>query len=242
MFRRPDSHPSLKHRLDFTRRRVRNAHGELDRRVRWALMPLDIQEDVGISNVKGDILVITRHDHTYRRIRSVLESEGLRCDRAGSNGEGIGFLSLANYRVVIHDQLGRDWRSTRLVRYISRYQHNIKIISLVRDKASGHRAMRNGGYSYLIGRDFDDDRLLKCLTSSLRLEHPVCQILAQGEFCNKSCVSSYLTNDDFMEELLENPDLDPYLAVVTEAEADPHQHRQADLFDELGQLKLEPYD
>ena len=76
-------------------------------------------------------LLATRHDHTYRRIRSVLESEGLRCDRAGSNGEGIGFLSLANYRVVIHDQLGRDWRSTRLVRYISRYQHNIKIISLI---------------------------------------------------------------------------------------------------------------
>ena len=45
-----------------------------------------------------------------------------------------------------------------------------------------------------------------------------------------------------MEELLENPDLDPYLVVLTEAEADPHQHRQADLFDELGQLKLEPYD
>ena len=242
MSRRPDSHPSLKQRLDFTRKRVRNARWELGRRVHRALMPLDIQEDVGISNVKGDILVITRHGHTYRRIRSVLESEGLRCDRAESNSEGIGFLSLAKYRMVIHDQLGRNWRSTRLVRYVNRYQHYIKIVSLVRDKASGDRAMQNGGYSYLIGRDFDDDRLLKCLTSSLRLEHPVCQVLAQGESCNKSCVSSYLTNDDFIEELLENPDLDPYLAIETKAEADPHQRRQADLFDELDQLKLDPYD
>ena len=91
----PNKLPTLERRLELVERRVHRTQKELKRRVRRALMPLDIQEDIGISNVNGDTLVMTRDDVTFEKIERILTSEGLVFDWAETSSEGIGFLTLA---------------------------------------------------------------------------------------------------------------------------------------------------
>ena len=52
---------------------------------------------------------MTRDDVTFEKIERILTSEGLFFDWAETSSEGIGFLTLAKYRLIIYDQSKRSW-------------------------------------------------------------------------------------------------------------------------------------
>ncbi|MCY4569798.1 MAG: hypothetical protein OXD49_15995 [Candidatus Poribacteria bacterium] len=189
--------PDLDERLDRVDDRMRQVRRSLDRQVDEALIPLDIQEDFTISELEGDVMLVSRNDDLHDKVRNLLRSEGYGCDIPERTSEAIGLLKLRKYRMVIADYTRR--RRGRLFEYIKRYQPHVKIVSIVRNNDEGQRVMRAGSYSYLLGRDFDAEQLRTCLISSLKLRHRVCWLLAHGERCNRSCVDSFQSDEDFGE-------------------------------------------
>ena len=189
--------PDLDDRLDRVEDRMRRARRSLNRQVEEALIPLDIQEDFTISELEGDVMLVSRNDDLHDKVRNLLHSEGYGCDIPERTSEAIGLLKLRKYRMVIADYTRRQ--RGRLFEYIKRYQPHVKIVSIVRNDDEGRRVMSAGSYSYLLGRDFDPEQLRTCLISSLKLRHRVCWLLAHGERCNRSCVDSFQSDADFAE-------------------------------------------
>ena len=189
--------PDLDDRLDRVDDRMRRARRRLDRQVDEALIPLDLQEDFSISELEGDVMLVSRDDDLHDKVRDLLRSEGYGCDLPERTLEAIGMLKLLKYRMVIADCTNGDRR--RLFKYIRRYQPHVKIISIVPNNESARKAMRRGSYSFLMGRDFDPEQLRTCLMSSLRLRHEVCWLLAHGERCNRSCIDDFESDADFRE-------------------------------------------
>ena len=192
-----DPLPDLDDRLDRVDDRMRRARRRLDRQVDEALIPLDLQEDFSISELDGDVMLVSRDDDLHDKVRDLLRSEGYGCDLPERTLEAIGMLKILKYRMVIADCTNGDRR--RLFKYIRRYQPHVKIISIVPNNESARKAMRRGSYSFLMGRDFDPEQLRTCLMSSLRLRHEVCWLLAHGERCNRSCIDDFESDADFRE-------------------------------------------
>ena len=189
--------PDLDERLDRVEDRMRRARRRLDRQVEEALIPLDIQEDFTISELEGDVMLVSRNDDLHDKVRNLLHSEGYGCDIPERTSEAIGLLKLLKYRMVIADYTRRS--RGRLFEYIKRYQPYVKIVSIVRNDDEGQQVMGAGSYSYLLGRGFDPEQLRTCLTSALKLKHQTCWLLAHGERCNRSCVDSFQSDEDFGE-------------------------------------------
>ncbi|MCE2413167.1 hypothetical protein J4G07_04115 [Candidatus Poribacteria bacterium] len=189
--------PDLDERLDRVEDQVRQARRRLERQVEEALIPLDIQEDFTISELEGDVMLVSRNDDLHEKVRNLIRSEGYGCDIPERTSEAIGLLKLRKYQMVIADYTRR--RRGRLFEYIKRYQPYVKIVSIVRNNDEGRQAMSAGSYSYLLGRGFDPEQLRTCLISSLKLKHRVCWLLAHGERCNRSCVDSFQSDEDFGE-------------------------------------------
>ena len=87
--------PELEEKLDKVNRQVREVRGRLRRRVDQALVPLSIQEDTGISQLRGQVLIISYNDDLQNKIKNVLESENYRCDIASGSSKAVGMLRLA---------------------------------------------------------------------------------------------------------------------------------------------------
>ena len=189
--------PDLEERLDRVNEQMRRVRRSLEHQTDEALIPLDIQEDFTISELEGDVMLVSRNDDLQDKVRNLLRSEGYGCDTPERTSEAIGLLKLRKYRLVIADYTRR--RRGRLFEYIKRYQPHVKIVSIVRNNNEGQQVMRVGSYSYLLGRDFDPEQLRTCLISSLKMRHPVCWLLAHGERCNRSCVDSFHPDEDFGE-------------------------------------------
>ena len=189
--------PDLEERLDQVNERVRRARRILDWRTREARIPLDIQEDFGVSELQGDVMLVSRDGRLHDKVENLIRSEGYGCDIPERSSEAIGMLKLAKYRMVIADYTRRT--RGRLFEYIRRYQPHVKIVSIVRNNDEGRRVMRAGSYSYLLGRDFDPEQLRTCMTSALKMQHQTCWLLAHGERCNRSCVDDFQTDEDFAE-------------------------------------------
>ena len=188
-----DPLPDLDDRLNRVEDRMRQARRSLDRQVDEALIPLDLQEDFSISELEGDVMLVSENDNLHDKVRDLLHSEGYGCDLPERTSEAIGMLKLLRYRMVIADCTRRTRR--RLFEYVEQYQPQVKIVPIVRDQSVGRQVMNLGSYSFLLGRNFDPEQLRTCLISSLELRHDVCWLLANGEPCNRSCV------DDFEPEI-----------------------------------------
>ena len=189
--------PDLDERLDEVNERMRRARRILDWRAREARIPLDIQEDFGISELEGGIMLVSRDDNVHDRVRNLVRSEGYGCDIAERSSEAIGLLKLGKYQMVIADYTRR--RRGRLFEYVRRYQPHVKIVSIVRNNDEGRRVMRAGSYSYLLGRGFDPEQLRTCIISAVKLNHRACWLLTNGERCNRSCVDDFQSDEDFAE-------------------------------------------
>ena len=189
--------PELEEKLDKVNRQVREVRGRLRRRVDQALVPLSIQEDTGISQLRGQVLIISYNDDLQNKIKNVLESENYRCDIASGSSKAVGMLRLAKYQLIIVDFT--RFRRSNIFSYVRRYQSHVKIISIVSDDRRARELMRMGSYSFLVGRNFDTEQLRTCLVSSLRLKHRVCWLQENGERCNRSCVNNFQSEDDFLE-------------------------------------------
>ena len=238
---RPETHPVLQSRLTFVERRMHRVRRQLKRRTRRALVPLDIQEAVGISQIKGDVLIVSDNPHVQQKVEMTLQSETYQCDIAQNGIEAIGYMKLGNYRMVVLDRTRRG--RSQVFRYIERYRPHIKVISIVNDENRARESMSWGGYSYLLSTEFDPEQLRTCLTSSLHLNHRVCQILANGQPCNRSCINNYQWASDPGEMQYERQ-----LAIESEPESemehvdqeiddvDPLQTEQSDFFEELEEV------
>ena len=189
--------PDLEERLDQVNDRVRRARRTLDWRTREARIPLDIQEDFGVSELEGGVMLVSRDGRLHDKVRNLVRSEGYGCDVPERSSEAVGMLKLAKYQMVIADYTRRT--RGRLFEYIRRYQPHVKIVSIVRNNDEGRRVMRAGSYSYLLGRDFDPEQLRTCIISALKMQHHTCWLLAHGERCNRSCVDDFQTDEDFAE-------------------------------------------
>ena len=209
MKRNKERRPEMKEKLDQADRRFRDARSRLNWRVYEAKIPLTVQEKHGISELKGQVLIISYNDDLQQRIKDVLVSENYRCDIAERSTIAVGMLKMAKYELIIVDFT--RFRRSNIFSFVRRFQPHVKIISIVSDERRARDLMRYGSYSFLVGRNFDTEQLRTCLVSSLRMKHRVCGLQVRGEKCNRSCVNSYQTDEDFMddtEELLE-PDRDP---------------------------------
>lgn len=189
--------PDLEERLDDVDERVRRARRTLDWRTREARIPLDIQEDFGISELQGDVMFLSRNEDLHDKVRDLVHSAGYGCDIPERTGEAIGMLKVTRYQMVIPDCLRRS--RSRLFEYVERYQPHVKIVPIVRNNDAGRHVMRLGSYSFLLGRDFDPEQLRTCLMSSLQLRHEVCWLLAHGERCNRSCIDGFESGEDIRD-------------------------------------------
>ncbi len=192
--------PDLDERLDQVNERMRRARRTLDWRAREARIPLDIQEDFGVSELEGDVMLVSRDGYLHDKVRNLIRSEGYGCDFPERSSEAIGMLKMRKYQMVIIDytRRRRGWRE-RLFEYIGRYQPHIKIVSIVHNDGEGQSVMRAGSYSYLLGRGFDPEQLRTCLISAIKLNHHACWLLTHGERCNRSCVDDFQSDADFAE-------------------------------------------
>ena len=177
--------------------RVGRARNRLDRAVHRALRPLEIQEDIGISQVKGDILVVTGDPSLQEKLETTLQAGRYRHDMADNVNRALGYLKLGAYRLVIVDCTERV--RSRLFDAIHDDLRHIKVISVVSNEEQGRTMMRRGNYSYLLTRNFDPEQLRTCLTSALQMRYRVCQLLVHGERCNRSCVSNQWPQDGGLE-------------------------------------------
>jgi len=133
---------------------------------------------VGISQIRGDVLIVSDNQQIQRNVQRVLRSEKYQCDIAERGSEAVGYLKLGNYRMVILDRTHR--RSRQAFHHIRCYLPHVKIISIVSEEARAQESMRWSGYSFLYGPEFDREQLRTCLISSLRMGHRVCYLLANG--------------------------------------------------------------
>ena len=189
--------PDLDERLDQVNERVRRARRILDWRTREARVPLDIQEDFGISELQGDVMLVSRDRYLHDKVTNLIRSEGYGCDLPGGSSAAIGMLKIQKYQLVIADYTRRS--RGRLFEFIRRYHPHIKIVSIVRNDHEGRQVMRAGAYSYLLGRGFDPEQLRTCLISAIKLKHRACWLLTNGERCNRSCVDDFQSDEDFAE-------------------------------------------
>ncbi|RKU18088.1 hypothetical protein C6500_13785 [Candidatus Poribacteria bacterium] len=188
MKHRTDVHAILRQRLKQAERQTHVARYQLQRKVKTALGPLDIQEARGVSQVQGDVLFVGYHANVRRRVEEVLRAEGYRYDAVEAE-DAPSFLQLARYRLVIFDWTSRGY--WRIFNDVRKNKKHIKIVVLVTSDARAQATMDGGGYSYIWGEDFDTEQLRTCLRSALQLRHPVCALLKNNEPCNRSCVYNY---------------------------------------------------
>ena len=201
MRRAKKPNPELESRVNQAKRRMRDVRRRLSWQAEEALAPLSIQKELSISELRGEVLIVTRNGGIRDKIKSVLESDNYRCDAVDRTAKAIGLMKLTKYQLVIVDCTRYHRRD--IYEYVRRYQPHIKVITIARDDYRARQAMRQGGYSYLLGHNFDPEQLRTCLISSLRLKHRVCWLQEHGERCNRSCVNSYQTDEDFDEDFLE---------------------------------------
>ena len=189
--------PDLDERLSRVDKRMQKARKRLDTQVGEALIPLDLQEDFSISELEGDVMLVSRDGDLHDKVRNILDSEGYGCDLPERTSEAIGMLKIVKYRMIIADCTngGRP----RLFEYIKRYQPYVKIITIVHSDKRARKTMRRGSYSFLMGRNFDPEQLRTCLISALKLKHEVCWLLSNGERCNRSCIDGFESDTDFRE-------------------------------------------
>lgn len=133
---------------------------------------------MGISQIRGDVLIVSDNQQIQRNVQRVLRSEKYQCDIAERGSEAVGYLKLGNYHMVILDRTHR--RSRQAFHHIRCYLPHVKIISIVSEEARAQESMRWGGYSFLYGPEFDRKQLRTCLIRSLRMGHRVCYLLANG--------------------------------------------------------------
>lgn len=188
MRKRTELHSDSQQRLKQIERQTDVARYQLQRKVKHALSPLEIQEARGISKVKGDGLFISYHAHVRHRVEAVPRSEGYRFDTLNAH-DAYSFLQLARYRLVIFDWTSREY--WRIFNDVRRHMKHIKIIVLVTSEARARATMEGGSYSHVWAEEFDTEQLRTCLQRALKLRHPVYSLLKHGEPCNRSCVYNY---------------------------------------------------
>ncbi|HIE25902.1 TPA: response regulator [Candidatus Poribacteria bacterium] len=199
MKKRPSTDNRLQARIQEVERDVNRAREQLQRRVEYACGALDVWRKVGVTGLKGQVLIVDGDPEFRREILEMVLNAGYRGDEAKDAVEATSYLQLAKYRLVIVDmyiQKGSGWRVMR--RALRRFP-GIKVVIIVRNNEQGRQAMRMGAFSFLV-RPIDGEQLRTCVLSAMKLKHRACEVLLRGDPCDRSCVNHFLWEGDLGEE------------------------------------------
>ena len=219
MKERPLTDSRLQARMQEVERNVNQAREQLQRRVEYASGALDVWEKVGVTGLKGQVLIVDGDPEFRREISEMVLSADYRSDEAKDAVEATSYLQLAKYRLVIVDvyiQKGSGWQVMR--RAIRRFP-GIKVVIIVRDNEQGKRAIRMGAFSFLV-RPLDQEQLRTCVLSAIKLRHRACEVLLRGDPCDRSCVNHFLWADDRGEE----PEIEYVDTPLDDFDEDLQQH------------------
>ena len=150
MKERPLTDSRLQARMQEVERNVNQAREQLQRRVEYASGALDVWKKVGVTGLKGQVLIVDGDPEFRREMSEMVLSADYRSDEAKDAVEATSYLQLAKYRLLIVDvyiQKGSGWQVMR--RAIRRFP-GIKVVIIVRDNEQGRRAIRMGAFSFLV--------------------------------------------------------------------------------------------
>jgi CheY-like chemotaxis protein len=199
MNKRPLTDQRLQARIQEVEREVNRARGQLQRRVEYAYGALDVWQKVGVTGLRGQVLIVDGDAEFRREIAEMVLSADYRCDEAQDAVEATSYLQLAKYRLVIVDvyiHKGSGWQVMR--RALRRFP-GIKVVIIVRNNEQGRQAMRRGAFSFLV-RPLNQEQLRTCILSAMKLKHRACEVLFRGDPCDRSCVNHFLWEDDLGAE------------------------------------------
>jgi CheY-like chemotaxis protein len=199
--------------------KVNRARGQLQRRVEYAHGAFDIWRKVGVTGLKGQVLIVDGDPDFRREIAEMVLSAGYRSDEAKDAVEATSYLQLAKYQLVIVDvylQKGSGWQVMR--RALRRFP-GIKVVIIVRDDEQGRQAIRMGAFSFLT-RPINQEQLRNCILSAIKIRHRACEVLLRGEPCDRSCVNHFLWPGDEAEE----PEIEYVDTPLDDFDEDLQQH------------------
>jgi len=207
--------------MRIVQQQVDRARKQLERRVEYVSGALTVWEDVGITGIKGQVLIVDGSRDLRNDIAQAVRSAGYRCDMAQDAVEGASFLQLSKYQLLIVDMYIHKGSGYGLMRRAIRRFPGIKVIMTVANNEQGQRAIDMGAFSYAI-RPPDIDQLRNCTLAAMRLRANACDVLYRKKPCNKSCIYNFLypgdeseprithatPTDEFDRELQEHPESD----------------------------------
>jgi len=174
---------------------VSRVREQLQQRLEYAYGALDVWKKVGVTGLKGQILVVDGDREFRRELEEMVLSAGYQCDKAKNAVEATSYLQLAKYQLIIVDLVipkGDGWQVMRqaLLRF-----PGIKVVIIVHNNEQGRRAMRMGAFSFLI-KPINQEQLRTCVLSAMKLQYQACKVLLRGDPCNRSCINHFLWPGD----------------------------------------------
>lgn len=219
---RPETDARLGPHMRIVEQQVERAKRQLERRVDYVSGALTVWQKVGVTGIKGQVLMVDGDPNLRNRVAQITQSAGYRCDLAPDAVEATSFLQLAKYQLLIVDIFISKGSGYGLMRRAIRRFPGIKVIMTVKNDEQGQRAIDMGAFSYVI-RPPDIDQLRHCILAATRLRAYVCDVLYRRKPCNKSCIYHFLhpgdeseprvehakaAADEFDKELQEHPESD----------------------------------
>lgn len=204
---RPLTDSRLQARMRGVEQNVNRVRGQLQQRIEYAYGALDVWQKVGVTGLKGQVLIVDGDPDFRREISEMVLSADYQFDEAKDAVEATSYLQLSKYRLVIVDlfiQKGSGWQVMR--RALRRFP-GIKVVIIVRNDEQGRQAIRMGAFSFLI-RPINQEQLRTCVLSAMKLQHRACEVLLRGDPCDRSCVNHFLwPGDESAEPEIEYVDI-----------------------------------
>jgi len=195
---RQETDERLRAHMRIVQQQVGRAREQLERRVDYVSGALTVWQKVGVTGIKGQVLIVDGSRDLRNQIAQAVQSAGYRCDMAQDAVEGASFLQLSKYQLLIVDMYISKGSGYGLMRRAIRRFPGIKVIMTVTNNEQGQRAIDMGTFSYVI-RPPDIDQLRHCVIASMRLRAHVCDVLYRRKPCNKSCIYHFLYPGDESE-------------------------------------------
>lgn len=208
--------------MRIVKQQVDRAKRQLERRVDYVSGALTVWQKVGMTGIKGQVLMVDGDPNLRNEVAQIIQSAGYRYDLAQDAVEGSSFLQLSKYQLLIVDMFISKGSGYGLMRRAIRRFPGIKVIMTVRNNEQGQRGIDMGAFSYVV-RPPDIDQLRNCVLAAMRLRVYVCDVLYRRKPCNKSCIYHFLhpgdeseprvehartAMDEFDRELQEHPESD----------------------------------
>ena len=199
MKHRPETDKRLKARMREVEQQVNRTKRQLQQRMEYASGALDVWQKVGVTGLKGQVLIVDGDPGFRTQIARMVLSAGYQCDEAQDAVEGTSYLQLAKYRLLVVDMDLRRGNGLQVMMRALRRFPGIKVIIIVDNDEQGRQSMRMGAFSYL-REPINEEQLRNCILSAMRLKHRACEVLLRRDPCDRSCVNHFLWSPEEDED------------------------------------------